>query len=450
MKGKVILASDYGKDFLWGVAIAAQQNEGGRNEGGRSDSIWDTFADKGNKIKNNQKIGNACNFFHDYKRDVDLCKFIGFNTFRFSISWSRILPNGTGTPNTEGIHFYNQVIDYCLEQKIRPFVTLYHWDLPQVLEQEGGWTSHRMLDWFSHYVNTCAVCFGDRVKDWIVLNEPTGFTTLGYMLGMHAPGRRGVSSFFPAVRNTLLCQAEGGRILRNRIPDARIGTTFSCSYIFPNTDKPEDIRAAQKVDAIMNRLFIEPLLGMGYPQVEDFKFLEKLEIHNLAWRHKEQMTFNFDFIGIQNYFPITVKYNPVIPYLAASEVKPQDRNVPYTSMGWEVNSEAFGLIIKQFAQYPNIPRLMVTENGASFKDSFVDEAIHDIKRIQYYKSHLTELLRLKKEGLPIDGYLAWTLTDNFEWNYGYTPKFGLIHVDKDTQERTIKKSGYWFKSFLHT
>jgi len=450
MKGKIILASDFGRDFQWGVAIAAQQNEGGRNIGGRSDSIWDTFADKNNKIKNNHKIGDACDFFHQYQRDIDICKLIGFNTFRFSISWSRVLPNGTGAPNMDGIRFYNQVIDYCIQKNIRPFVTLYHWDLPTVLEIEGGWTSHRMLDWFSYYVETCAEHFGDRVKDWIVLNEPTGFTTLGYMLGMHAPGRRGISSFFPAVHNVLLCQAQGGRILRNKVEKAHIGTTFSCSYIYPNSDKPEDIKAAQRVDAIMNRLFIEPLLGIGYPRVSDFKFLEKLEIHNLAWRHKEQMTFDYDFIGLQNYFPITVKYNPIIPYLSASEVKPKDRNVPYTSMGWEINSQAFGQIIKQFAQYPNMPRLMITENGASFKDTLVDNEIHDIKRIQYYKSHLSELLRLKNKGLPIDGYFAWTLTDNFEWNFGYTPKFGLVHVDKDTQERTIKKSGYWFKSFLHT
>ncbi len=450
MKSKVVLASDFGKDFLWGVAIAAQQNEGARNVGGRSDSIWDTFADKNNKIKNNQKIGNACDFFHLYKQDIDLCKLIGFNTFRFSLSWSRILPNGTGTPNMEGIRFYNQVIDYCLEKNIRPFVTLYHWDLPNVLELEGGWTSHRMLDWFSHYTETCAIHFGDRVKDWIVLNEPAGFTTLGYMLGMHAPGRRGISSFFPAIHNTLLCQAQGGRILRKNIPDARIGTTFSCSYIFPNSDKPEDIKAAQRLDALVNRLFVEPLLGLGYPRVSNFKFLEKLEVHNLAWRHKEQMAFDFDFIGLQNYFPITVKHNPIIPYIAANEVKPKDRNVPYTSMGWEINSHAFGLITRQFAKYQNIPRLIITENGASFKDVIVDNKINDVKRIQYYKSHLTELLQLKKEGLPIDGYLAWTLTDNFEWNYGYSPKFGLVHIDRETQERTMKKSGYWFKTFLHT
>lgn len=450
MKSKVLLASDFGHDFLWGVAIAAQQNEGARHEGGRTDSIWDAFADKSKKIKNNHKIGDACDFFHKYKTDIDLCKLIGFNTFRFSISWSRILPEGIGKPSPEGIKFYNDVIDYCLQCNIIPFVTLYHWDLPQVLELEGGWTSYRIVEWFSHYVKVCAQAFGDRVKDWIVLNEPTGFTTLGYMLGLHAPGRRGVSSFFPSVHHTLVCQAQGGRILREYVPNARIGTTFSCSYIVPNSDKIEDVKAAQRVDAIMNRLFIEPLLGMGYPRISDFKFMEKLEVHNLAWRHKDLMTFNYDFIGIQNYFPITVKYNPIIPYLAASEVKPLDRNVPYTSMGWEVNSGAFGKIIRQFANYKNIPRIIITENGASFKDTMINNQINDIKRIIYYKSHLTELLKLKEEGLPIDGYFAWTLTDNFEWNFGYMPKFGLVHVNKDTQERTMKKSGYWFKSFLHT
>ncbi|MFT4202987.1 MAG: family 1 glycosylhydrolase [Chitinophagaceae bacterium] len=450
MKQKIILASDFGRDFLWGVAIAAQQNEGARNVGGRSDSIWDAFADKKSKIKNNHRIGDACDFFHLYRQDIDLCSHLGFNTFRFSLSWSRILPDGVGMPNAEGIRYYNDVINYCLQKNIRPFATLYHWDLPNILELEGGWTSHRMLDWFSHYTETCARHFGDRVKDWIVLNEPAGYTTLGYMLGLHAPGRKGVNNYFPAIHNTLLCQAQGGRILREHVVDARIGTTFSCSHIFSNTDKPEDIKAAQKVDAIMNRMFIEPLLGMGYPKISGFKFLEKLEIHNLAWRYKELMRFDYDFIGLQNYFPLTVKHNPIIPYLSASEVKPQERKVPHTSMGWEVNSRAFGLIIRQFAQYPNIPRLIITENGASFKDTMVDNKINDIKRIQYYRNHLTELLQLKKEDLPIDGYFAWTLTDNFEWNYGYTPKFGLVHVNRETQERTIKKSGHWFKTFLHT
>lgn len=368
----------------------------------------------------------------------------------FSISWSRILPNGTGKINEKGVAYYNKVIDYCLEKKLHPVVTLYHWDLPETLEQQGGWTSYRMKDWFSYYAKVCAQCFGDRIKTWIVLNEPMGFTSLGYMLGMHAPGKKGIHHFFPAIHNVLMCQAEGGRIIRTYVPGAYIGTTFSCSQIVPYTQTLEDQQAAQRVNVLMNRLFIEPALGMGYPQLSGFKFLEKMEIFNLAWRHKEAMQFSFDFIGLQNYFPLTIRHNNLIPYIAASEVKPKERNVPYTAMEWEINSKAFGHIIRQFAAYKNCPDILVTENGAAFRDTITNGRINDQKRMAYFEKHLQELLVLKGQHIPVKGYFAWTLTDNFEWNYGYFPKFGLVHVDPLTQQRLVKHSGYWFKAFLNS
>jgi beta-glucosidase len=267
------------------------------------------------------------------------------------------------------------------------------------------------------------------------------------MLGRHAPGRVGLSNFLPAIHHAALAQAEGGRILRQLVPGARIGTSFSCSEVLPFTNNPEDIQAAKRMDILMNRLFIEPALGRGYPR-EDFKFLEKLELHNRSWKYTERMTFNFDFIGIQNYFPVVVRYNPLIPIVQASEVKAATRGVPHTAMGWEINPDSFYRILKRFWLYGGVKEIIVTESGAAFKDEVVNGAVDDQRRVEYYQQYLLAMLRAKKEGVNIKGFFAWTLMDNFEWAEGYKARFGLIHVDFETQLRTIKSSGYWFRDWL--
>jgi len=442
----VFTKQDFGENFLWGVAMAAAQNEGAYNIDGRGLSIWDTFSRRQGKIKSGHKPYQACDFYHRYKDDLLLVKALGFNVFRFSISWSRILPEGIGKINKEGIAFYHKLIDECLKLDLIPFVTLYHWDLPAALEKEGGWSSHLMVRWFGKYVTLCAEEFGDKVKNWIVLNEPFGFTSLGYMLGKHAPGKVGMRNFLPAIHNAALAQAEGGRILRKLVPNAYIGTTFSCSEIIPHTEKPADVAAAARIDILMNRLFIEPALGDGFPR-DDFKFLEKLELHNKAWKFTERLTFKFDFIGIQNYFPVVVKYNPIIPVIQASEVKAKARNVPHTAMGWEINPHSFYRLLKRFGDY-NVQDIIISENGAMFKDELINGEINDEKRIDYFQKYLAAVLHAKKEGVNIKGYFAWTLMDNFEWAEGYHARFGLIHVDFKTQLRTIKNSGYWFRDLL--
>ncbi|MBC7722338.1 MAG: family 1 glycosylhydrolase, partial [Pedobacter sp.] len=310
-------AKQFGNDFLWGVAISALQNEGGYNTDGRGLSIWEAFARRQGKIKGGDKPYNACDFYYRYKDDLLLVKALGFKVFRFSVSWSRILPEGIGRTNKEGIAFYNKVIDECLQLGLVPYVTLYHWDIPQALEKEGGWASHQLLKWFGRFVTVCAEEFGDRVKDWIVINEPMGFTSLGYMIGKHAPGKIGLDYFLPAVHNAAMAQAEGGRILRHLVAKAHIGTSFSCSEVIPNSTREVDVQAANRADILLNRLFIEPSLGMGYPQDANFAFLDKLMLHNKAWKYKDRMAFDFDFIGIQNYFALTVKHNALIPYLQA-------------------------------------------------------------------------------------------------------------------------------------
>ncbi len=253
-------AADFGEDFLWGVSMAAAQNEGAWNQYGKGPSIWDVFSRRTGKIRKGDKPSVACDFYHRYKDDLLLVKALGFSVFRFSISWPRILPDGIGRTNKEGIAFYHRVIDECLELGLIPFVTIYHWDLPAALEKEGGWTSHLMLKWFTRFTTVCAQEYGDKVKNWIILNEPFGFTTLGYMLGKHAPGKTGLKNYYPAIHHAAMAQAEGGRIIRKLVPQANIGTSFSCSEIVPFSDRVEDVQAAHRIDILMNRLFIEPVL----------------------------------------------------------------------------------------------------------------------------------------------------------------------------------------------
>lgn len=444
----IITAADFGKKFHWGVAIAAAQNEGAVHKDGRGLSIWDTFSRKPGKIKGGGTPTVACDFYHRYKDDLLLTKALGFTVFRFSISWSRILPDGIGKVNKEGIKFYQEVIDECLSIGLTPYITLYHWDLPEELEKKGGWTNYMIIRWFSRFVTICCEAFGNKVKHWIILNEPFGFTLLGYMIGKHAPGKTGVDNFIPAIHHVLLVQADAARIVRKLVPDAQIGTTYSMSQVIPYSNKKEDLQAAARADLLINRLFIEPALGKGLPTEPHFAFLEKLSIKTQSWKYTDRMFFDFDFIGIQYYFPVVIKYNPLIPLIQASEVKASARKVPVTAMGWEINAESFYKTIKRVWLYGGVRSIMITENGAAFKDHIVNGRVADPERIEYFQQHLQALLRAKKEGVNIKGYLAWTLMDNFEWAEGYKARFGLVHVDHDTQLRTIKDSGHWWRHFL--
>jgi len=437
----------FGDQFLWGIATAAQQNEGAYMTDGRGLSIWDTFAKRSGKIEDGSKPSFATDFYHRYKDDLMLAKALGFTVFRFSFAWSRILPEGTGKINKEGVAFYHKLVDAILQLDMVPMATIYHWDLPQALEAEGGWTSHRMTRWFNRYAAFLAEEYGDSIKHWLVLNEPMGFTSLGYMLGKHAPGKMGISNFFPAVHNALLCQADGGNMLKATIKNGLIGTTFSMSEVMPNTDSNLDVDAAKRLDALLNRLFLEPSLGRGYPQ-ENGSFFEKMELHNKGWKYIDRMKCNFDFIGIQNYFAVTAKHNPLVPYIQLAEVTAKARKVPHTQIGWEINADSMYRIIKRVWHYGSVKSIMITENGACFKDKLINGEVNDAERIQYFSDYLQALYKAKQEGVNLKGYLAWTLTDNFEWNMGYEARFGLVHVDFKSQLRTIKNSGYWWRNFL--
>jgi beta-glucosidase len=436
----------FGNDFIWGVATAAPQIEGACDADGKGESIWDVFAAKKGTIKNGHHPTHACDFYYRFRQDIDLVKKMNIPNFRFSIAWSRILPDGIGRINQAGIDHYNEVINYCLQQGIEPWITLYHWDLPQALEVKGGWTNRDVVNWLVEFVRICAKSFGDRVKHWMIMNEPSVFTGAGYFFGIHAPGRTGLSNFLPAVHHAILSMAAGGRALRNILPDVEIGTTFSCSYVEPLTNKPKDVEAAKRVDTLLNRVYIEPILGMGYP-VEDLPVLTKMDKYIFPG-DIEAMKFDFDFIGIQLYTREIVDYSYLTPYIHASIVQAKNRNVEITEMGWEVYPPSIYEIIKKFNKYPGIRQLYITENGAAFPDEVKEGVVDDPKRAAYLQNYLEQVLKAKNEGFKVGGYFVWTLTDNFEWAEGYHTRFGLIYVDFDTQQRIIKSSGKWYADFI--
>lgn len=436
----------FGDDFAWGVSTAALQIEGSCDADGKGPSIWDTFSAKKGKILNGHSPSTACDFYTRYKEDVDLVKALNITNFRFSIAWSRILPTGTGEVNQAGIDYYNDLINYCLQQGVEPWVTIYHWDLPHALEEKGGWTNRAIVNWFSDFVEICAQNFGDRVKYWMVMNEPAVFTGAGYFLGIHAPGRMGLRNFLPAIHHVVLSIVAGARILRELVADAQIGNTFSCSYIEPYADKPRHIKAAKRADALINRLYIEPLLGLGYPtdEVTALKGIYKY----VQPGDEANMSFDFDFIGIQNYTREIVKYSFFTPYIGASLVKAEDRGVELTDMKWEVYPPSIYHMIKKFNAYPQIKKLIITENGAAFPDVVFNDQVDDQKRINYLQTHLQQVLKAKQDGYNVQGYFVWTLTDNFEWAEGYHPRFGLVYVNFETQQRIIKASGHWLANLL--
>ncbi len=442
----VLKKSEFGNEFVWGVSSSALQTEGASSIDGKGASIWDEFSKRKGKIYQNDSPENACNFYANYKEDIQLVKELGIPNFRFSFSWSRIIPEGTGNLNQAGLHFYHRVIDYCIELGIEPWVTLYHWDLPLALEEKGGWTNREILNWFKEYVELCVRSFKSKVKYWMVLNEPMVFTGAGYFLGVHAPGKRGLSNFLSSMHNAVLCQAIGLKTIKNIQPEAQVGTTFSCSFITPNSNSAKDKHAAAKIDALLNRTFLEPSLGLGYP-LKALPFLKKVQKFILEG-DDELMKAEFDFIGIQNYTREVVTHTYLIPYLNAKIIPADKRKVYHTLMDWEVYPEAIYEMVKKFGAYSQIKKIIITENGASFPDEITNNSVHDKDRTLFLKSYLEQVQKAIREESKLSGYFVWSLTDNFEWAEGYRQRFGLVYIDFKTQKRLIKDSGHWYKKFL--
>jgi len=403
---------DFSKKFKWGVGIAAFQNEGATSIEGRTPSIWDSFTKGKNNIRNNQNADTATNFYFNYREDISLLKKMNFDNFRFSLSWLRILPDGVGKLNQQGVDFYHRLIDTCLKNRIRPWVTLYHWDLPQILEDKGGGTNRDITSWFGEYVDKATTTFGDKVKDWIVLNEPMGFTGFGYMLGYHAPGKKGTRNFLPAAHHAALCQSLGGRIARENVKNANVGTTFSCSHVEPLNDEDLNVKAAEKLDAILNRFYLEPLLGKGYP-FGSIPGLEKIQkpFHD---GDEQALVFDFDFVGIQYYFRTVGKFSLFPPILFATEVPASKRNVSVNAMDLEVYPKGLYKVLTKFHGYKNLPPMIIAENGVCYPDELINNRVNDIERILYFKETIQYIHKAIREGIDVRGFFAWTLTDNFE------------------------------------
>ncbi len=452
---------EFGDDFIWGVATAAYQIEGAWNEEGKGESIWDHFTHTKSsipfrkRIYNNQNGDVACDHYHRYKEDLELMSSLHIPNYRFSLAWTRIFPDGTlNYKNQKGIDFYHKLIDTCIEKNINPNVTIYHWDLPQKLEDQGGWTNRETYLRFLDYVDFVTNEYKDKVKRWFILNEPFVFTTLGYFLGIHAPGRKGFSNFYPAIHHVTLAQGEGGKIAKKNCPEVEVGTTFSCSYVQPISEEGFfgylHKSAAIRFDTLLNTLYLEPMLGLGYPvdRLPSLKILEKYYKPG----DENRMVFIPDFIGIQNYTREIVEWSPFVPVAWGKIVEAKKRCEKTTEMGWEIFPEGIYYLLKKYASYKEIKKIYITENGAAFPDFPVNEngtiRIHDKERIDFLKSYLEQVLRAKREGVPVFGYFIWTFMDNFEWAEGYRPRFGLVYVDYQTQNRYIKDSGYWYKYFL--
>ena len=438
--------NQFGDDFKWGTTISSFQNEGWPDADGKGPSIWDTFAAERRNIKNNDTIGNASNFYKDYEKDIKTAAGLNLDTFRFSLSWSRIFPEGTGSANQAGVDFYHKVIDCCIANGLEPWVTLYHWDLPQKLEDLGGWASRAIVYWFSEYAQFCTREYGNKVKHWVVINEPMSFTGLGYFMGYHAPGKEGLGNFLRAAHHVCLCNAEGGRIIRKNAPGAQIGTAYSCSVIKPINKWLFNRRAASRMEALLNRFFLEPALGLGYPT----DIMPGLNMINRYFKEgdEERLKFDFDFIGLQYYFRVVTKFSLFPPVLFATEIPPRKRAAKMNAMGLEVFPKGMYKILSYYNKYEGVKKIYITESGVCYDDHITNAKIYDIKRVKYHRRMLKEVLRARKKGVPVMGYFIWTLIDNFEWKEGFEPRFGIVYNNFKTQERIIKYSGKWFQEFL--
>ena len=442
-------------NFLFGAATAAYQVEGAVAEGGRGPSTWDEFSHKKGKIHQNQNGDVACDHYHRFPEDVALMQQLGLDAYRFSLSWSRILPEGTGTVNQQGLDHYRRLLDALLEAGITPYVTLFHWDMPLRLYQlYGGFQNRQAALDFADYAEVVARELGDRIAHFITLNEPWEHCVMGHFLGEHAPGVRRPWNYWNIMHNQLLAHALGMERIRETCPGADVGIALSLLPVHPVTDREKDVRAAAVGNEFMNFVTLDPILKGRYP--EDLSrrlrwFAPKFEKDDLQKIHAP-----VDFIGINNYQREFARHSALMPFLNAwivggGKVAQGDfikDGVQHTSMGWEVHPEALYEVLKWLQDDYGNPKVVITENGAAFDDRLADGVVDDPKRIAYLEAHLAQVKRAMDEGADISGYFVWSLMDNFEWATGYSKRFGLIYVDYETQQRTIKNSGKWYAELI--
>jgi beta-glucosidase len=435
------LPLSFPRGFLFGTASAAYQIEGAVNEDGRGPSIWDIYSHKPGVIEDKTNGDVACDHYHRWPDDVEIMKKLGVNAYRFSISWSRILPKGRGKVNNKGLRFYSDLVDALVEAKITPFVTLNHFDLPQALQDEGdGWLRRGVAQDFAEFADVVSVELGDRVKHWVTFNEPWELAWQGYVTGEDAPGLRlGVDAALKASHYVYLAHGAAIQVLRDNIPNSQLGIVLHLNMVEPASNRPEDIAAAKRWEMCQNRWYLDPLYREGYP--EEMVKLYGSNAPDVLPGDFEQIQQPIDFLGINNYRRSVVKAGSDLPPVNMNRINPPGE---YTEMGWEVYPEGLYKILKWVnANYP-VAQIYITENGASFTDTMTPQGkVHDERRVAYLREHIRYAHKAMKEGVPLKGYFAWSTMDNFEWAYGYSRRFGVVYVDYKTQKRTIKDSGYY-------
>ena len=442
------------EDFVWGAATAAYQIEGATHEDGRGPSIWDTFCRTPGKVYAGETGDVACDHYHRYRDDVALMADLGLRAYRFSVAWPRIQPDGSGPVDPPGLDFYDRLVDELHRRGIKPIITLYHWDLPQALEDQGGWTARDTAERFADYATVVHQRLGDRIGTWTTLNEPWCSAYLGYGSGVHAPGRQDPAAAFTSVHHLLLGHGLAARALR-AAGATTVGITLNTAAVAPgDPDSDADQAAVRLVDGLHNRIFLDPLLRGRYPA----DMLEHIaRFTDLAYLHsgdEEIIAAPIDLLGINYYQPTYVAARPGDPgcdgaYPGTEGIEFLPPTGPLTAMGWMIEPAHLTMLLDRVARdYPGVP-LMITENGAAFADTIApDGQVPDADRIAYLDGHLRAAHEAIRRGVDLRGYLVWSLLDNFEWAEGYRKRFGIVHVDYPSQRRTPKDSAHWYREVI--
>ncbi|WP_305786924.1 GH1 family beta-glucosidase [Symbioplanes lichenis] len=440
--------------FQWGVATSAYQIEGAVAEDGRTPSIWDTFSRVPGAIDGGDHGDVACDHYHRMPADVALIKSLGVDTYRFSVSWPRVQPGGRGPVNPEGLAFYDRLTDELLGAGLNPWVTLYHWDLPQELEDAGGWPARDTAYRFADYAMLVFDKLSDRVDAWTTLNEPWCSAWLGYYEGVHAPGRRDFGDAIAAIHHLLLGHGLATQRMRAAATrDHTFGITLNMGQADPATDSPLDVAAARRADGMGTRVYLDPLHKGSYPSDVVADLAARGTSLPIQDGDLEIISTPLDVLGVNFYFGQDFSGSSPGGSAIDADGHPVVREVPIdapkTAMGWPVTPDRFTkLLVRLHRDYPGLP-LVVTENGAAFDDPpVVDGSVADLDRLDYLRTHIAAVADARAQGADIRGYFAWSLMDNFEWAYGYAKRFGIVHVDYETQVRTLKQSALWYRDLI--
>jgi len=434
-------SSSFPSDFVWGAATASYQIEGAAHEDGRGESVWDRFCATPRKVRGGDTGDVACDFYHRYSEDVGLMKELGLDAFRFSIAWPRVLPQGRGAVNQAGLDFYDRLVDELLAHQIEPFATLFHWDLPQALEDEGGMRVRSTAEAYVEYTEAVVARLGDRVQHWITHNEPWVYAWVGNAWGWHAPGRTSEADAVAVAHHLLLSHGWAVQAIRRLSPEARVGITLNLTHVYPATESPEDEAAAYQRDGESNRWFLDPLFRGSYPA--DLLERNELVAPLVLDGDLETISAPLDFLGVNNYSRFIVEAGPDGPRTVSNP------GAEHTDMGWEVYPDGLHDVLVRVARDYEPAAIYITENGAAFPDVRVhDGGVHDVERTAYLQSYIAAVGRAIAADAPVKGYFVWSLLDNFEWAFGYSKRFGIVYIDFPTLERVPKDSFYWYRDLI--